>query len=132
MAHAVRRRDISSTKVKALPEWLGQCTLLEILCVPPAAGLAAVRGGAARSVADLFCRRLRGAAAAAGPTGFTRERGVADRGYARARRGRPGLRASAAGPRPLGAAARLARRYAHYSELAALPAAVEWPNLKSL
>ncbi len=33
----VRGRDISSTKVKALPESLGQCTLLEHLCVRAAA-----------------------------------------------------------------------------------------------
>ena len=33
-ARAVRGRSISSTKVKALPEWLGQCKLLEQLCVP--------------------------------------------------------------------------------------------------
>jgi hypothetical protein len=32
-AHVVRGRIISSTKVKALPEWLGQCKLLETLCV---------------------------------------------------------------------------------------------------
>jgi hypothetical protein len=30
-ARAVRGRDISSTKLKALPEWLGQCKLLEEL-----------------------------------------------------------------------------------------------------
>jgi hypothetical protein len=33
-ARAVRGRYISSTKVKALPESLGQCKLLEFLCVP--------------------------------------------------------------------------------------------------
>ena len=33
-ARAVRGRDIDSTKVKALPESLGQCKLLETLCVP--------------------------------------------------------------------------------------------------
>ncbi len=32
-AHAVRGRSIYSTKVKALPESLGQCKLLEYLCV---------------------------------------------------------------------------------------------------
>jgi hypothetical protein len=36
------------------------------------------------------------------------------------------------GPEPLGAAARLARRYAYSTELAALPAAVDWPSLKKL
>jgi hypothetical protein len=34
-ARAVHCRWIFSTKVKALPEWLGQCKLLETLCVPP-------------------------------------------------------------------------------------------------
>ncbi len=33
-AHA-RGRFISSTKVKALPKSLGQCKLLQTLCVPP-------------------------------------------------------------------------------------------------
>jgi hypothetical protein len=36
-ARAVRGRYIDYTKVRALPEWLGQCKLLERLCVPPAA-----------------------------------------------------------------------------------------------
>jgi hypothetical protein len=70
-----------------------------------------MRGGAARSVADLFCRRLGGAAAAAGA-----DRVCARQGWGRDRSG----------------GRTVARRYAHYSELAALPAAVEWPNLKSL
>ena len=42
---AVRGRAISGTKVQALPEWLGQCKLLEELCVPrppPPCALAAV------------------------------------------------------------------------------------------
>ncbi len=33
-ARAVRGRYIYSTKVRALPEWLGRCKLLEGLCVP--------------------------------------------------------------------------------------------------
>ena len=33
-ARAVRGRSIASTKVRALPEWLGRCKLLEELCVP--------------------------------------------------------------------------------------------------
>ena len=45
-------------------------------------------------------------------------------------RGRP-ARVSG-GPEPLGAAALVARRYAFDTELAALPAAVDWPNLKTL
>jgi hypothetical protein len=36
-ARAVRGRRIDDTKVKALPESLGQCKLLEELCVAPAA-----------------------------------------------------------------------------------------------
>ncbi len=36
------------------------------------------------------------------------------------------------GPEPPGAAARVARRYAAGSELAALPAAADWPKLKKL
>jgi hypothetical protein len=34
-ARGLHGRYISSTKLKALPEWLGQCTLLYYLCVPP-------------------------------------------------------------------------------------------------
>ncbi len=41
-------------------------------------------------------------------------------------------RAVRGGPDPPGAAARLARRDAYGTELAALPAAVEWPSLKKL
>ncbi len=33
-ARAVHGRSIDYTKVQALPEWLGQCKLLEELCVP--------------------------------------------------------------------------------------------------
>jgi hypothetical protein len=36
------------------------------------------------------------------------------------------------GPEPPGAAARLARRDASNTELAALPAAADWPSLKHL
>ncbi len=43
-ARAVRGRVIRFTKVRALPESLGQCKLLEELCVPPAA--VRDRGGA--------------------------------------------------------------------------------------
>ncbi len=61
---AVGGRWIASTKVRALPEWLGQCKLLETLCVPPAAA-AAVRvsggAGAARGAAapGRWCRSAR-------------------------------------------------------------------------
>ncbi len=41
-------------------------------------------------------------------------------------------RASAAGPEPPGAAARSACRHAGYTELAALPAVVDWPSLREL
>ena len=41
-------------------------------------------------------------------------------------------RALRGGPEPLGAAARSARRWADNTELAALPAAADWPNLKTL
>ncbi len=41
-------------------------------------------------------------------------------------------RAFAVGPEPPGAAARLARRNAHSTELAALPAAADWPSLNTL
>ena len=41
-------------------------------------------------------------------------------------------RAMRGGPEPPGAAARWARRYADNTELAALPAAADWPSLKFL
>ena len=41
-------------------------------------------------------------------------------------------RAVRGGPEPPGAAARVARRSADHSELAALQAAADWPSLKSL
>jgi hypothetical protein len=47
-------------------------------------------------------------------------------------RARPTGAQLAVGPEPPGAAARLARRYASNTELAALPAAADWPSLKSL
>jgi hypothetical protein len=121
--------------VKALPEWLGQCTLLEDLCVRarrrrrervrlcrsewgccgrPPERWAAVRGRARRCGAAVWRGLPSRAVQWRVCTG-------ADRVYARygwaetARRGRT-----------------VARRYASGTELAALPAAVEWPNLKSL
>jgi hypothetical protein len=45
-------------------------------------------------------------------------------------RGRPAR--GRGGPEPPGAAVRLGRRYADNTELAALPAAVDWPSLKEL
>ncbi len=47
-------------------------------------------------------------------------------------RARPDRRAVRGGPGPPGAAARSARRWAHNTELAALPAAADWPSLKIL
>jgi hypothetical protein len=95
-ARAMRGRYIRATKVKALSEWLGQCKLLEYLCVHsrPAAsacGCAGVSGAAvdARPSAGPQCEAVRGGASrpgaacqaaqrsgafAPGPTGFTRVR----------------------------------------------------------
>ncbi len=132
---AVHGRSIDSTKVTALPEWLGQCKLLEELCVPPRRAAALrVRGGAGAALlrVALPCRgagphhaALDAAAAALPVVG----RGRAPRGMA-GTRGRPAR--VRGGPEPLGAAARLARRDAGNTELAALPAAAEWPSLKYL
>jgi hypothetical protein len=47
-------------------------------------------------------------------------------------RARPDRRAVRGGPGPPGAAARWARRDASNTELAALPAAADWPSLKIL
>ncbi len=139
----VRGRSISSKKVRALPEWLGQCKLLETLCVPRpprrrrARSRAAVRVrggfGAALLPRALPRRALNlnhaalDAAAAVSP--------VVGRGRARRAHGwraRPTGARYGVGPEPPGAAARLARREAGGTELAALPAAVDWPNLKTL
>ncbi len=93
-------RSIASTKVRALPESLGRCKLLEELCVPrppPPPPFA--------SAAVPVLRCCRGAGAA------LRVRG---------------------GPEPPGAAALVARRDVSNTELAALPAAADWPNLKIL
>ncbi len=125
-ARAVRGRRIDFTKVTALPESLGRCKLLETLCVPrpPPRRLALLRvraapgAGAGRAALE--------AAAAAAP--------VVGRGRAHARmlgaRGRPAR--VRGGPEPPWAAARLSRRSAADSELAALPVAADWPNLKTL
>jgi hypothetical protein len=59
-ARAVRGRDISRTKVKALPESLGQCKLLETLCVRAAA--LRVLGGAGAALLRVRCRAGRWAA----------------------------------------------------------------------
>ncbi len=110
-AHAVHGRSIRGTKVKALPEWLGRCKLLEGLCVPrpPPPPPVRVRGGAGAALLRVALPR----------------RGAGPRRLRRPARGR-------GGPGPPGAAARWARRDAHNTELAALPAAVEWPSLKYL
>ena len=121
-ARAVRGRSIGSTKVKALPESLGQCKLLETLCVPPspcAASRVCGGGGAA-----LLPRALPHLA-----LGHTAWPSPARAWLARA--ARPARGTGWGRSRPA-AAARFARRHAIRSELAALPAAVDWPKLKRL
>jgi hypothetical protein len=123
---AVHGRSIYSTKVKALPERLGQCTLLESLCVPCAFV-------AVRALPRVRCRAGRWAA----PRGVVCGGG----GGVAGRRPRRAW-ARMFSPRPTGArwggagAARCGRMVAHRdasnTELAALPAAADWPNLKSL
>jgi hypothetical protein len=137
-ARAVRGRSIYATKVKALPESLGQCKLLEFLCVrarrrraPPPCALAAVpalrccawrcRDGELGDTTRRWMRRRRRRRSSAGGRARARVAGA---------RGRPAR--VHGGPEPPGAAARLARRRADNTELAALPAAVEWPKLKTL
>jgi hypothetical protein len=102
---------------------------------PAAAAAVRVRGGAGAALLRVALpRRALGphraaldAAAAALP--------VVGRGRAPRAHGcavvRPGARSRSAGAAPR-AAARLARRWASNSELAALPAAADWPNLKYL
>ncbi len=135
-ARAVRGRWITSTKVRALPESLGQCKLLEELCVPrppppPLFAFAAVpalrcgawrcrTGALGRTARRWMRRRWRCRLPAAADPAHAWLAPAADR------------RAVQGGPEPPGAAARWARRYAHNSELAALPAAADWPNLKIL
>jgi hypothetical protein len=66
-ARALHGRFIDNTKVKALPEWLCNCKLLESVCVPPAA----------RRRARLWrCRRCAAAACAAAPGAGPAPRGV--------------------------------------------------------
>ncbi len=62
---AVRGRIIYNTKVKALSESLGQCKLLETLCVPrpPPATAVRDRGGAGAALLRVRCRAGRWAAA---------------------------------------------------------------------
>ncbi len=102
---------------------------------PAAAAAVRVRGGVGAALLRLaLARRALGpsraaldAAAAASPD-VGRRPSPARAWLARA----ADRRAVAAGPEPPGAAARSARRYAYNTELAALPAAVDWPNLKTL
>jgi hypothetical protein len=136
-AGAVRGRYISGTKVRALPEWLGQCKLLEELCVPrpsppPPCAFAvvpALRCCAWRCRAGALepPRAALYAAAAALP--------VVGRGRAPRAHGwrvRPtGARSGLGRSRPA-RPHRRARRFASDTELAALPAAADWPNLKTL
>jgi hypothetical protein len=132
-ARAVRGRSIDSTKVQALPESLGRCKLLERLCVPrpspppctftavPAPQCCAWRCRAERRTARRRMRRRRRCRSSAAAEPRARMAGA----RSRPARGRDG-------PEPPGAAARSARREAHNTELAALPAAAEWPSLKTL
>ena len=66
---AVRGRVISATKVKALPESLGQCKLLETLCVGAAAPPAVRASAAERAFALLRVRAACGAGRWAAPRG---------------------------------------------------------------
>ncbi len=113
-ARAVHGRYIRATKVKALPESLGQCKLFISLCVPPPPP---------RRERVRLCRSKWGCC------GRLPERWAVVQG--RARRcdaaGR-GLPSRAAPWRVCTGADRDASR----TELAALPAAVEWPDLTTL
>ncbi len=120
-ARAVRGRSIDGTKVEALPESLGQCTRLEGLCVP--------RPPPRRRARLRRCAAARGAAALDAAAAALPVRGRGPRAHVW--RERP----TGARPGRAGAARRgrtVASRYAYNSELAALPAAVEWPKLKTL
>jgi hypothetical protein len=136
-ARAVRGRYIVGTKVEALPEWLGQCTLLEYLCVPrppppPPCACAAVPAAALLRVA--LPRRALGpsraalAAAAAALPVVGRRPSPAHAWLARAADRRAFAVGRSRPARPHG----WARRFADNTELAALPAAADWPSLKRL
>jgi hypothetical protein len=133
---AVRGRHITSTKVTALPEWLGQCKLLVTLCVPrpppPPCAFAAVpalRCCAWRCRAGRWGRRHAALDAAAKALPVVGRRPSPARAWLARVADR---RAVGGGPEPPGAAAQLARRDAGGTELAALPAAADWPNLMYL
>jgi hypothetical protein len=110
-ARTVRGRSIDATKVRALPESLGRCTLLEELCVP--------RPPPRRRARSRRCWRCAAARGAAAPSAGAEPRGVGCGGGGvagrrpsaepRARmagaRGRPAR--VGGGPEPPGAAARL-------------------------
>jgi hypothetical protein len=103
--------------------------------VPAAAAAVRVRGGAGAALLRVALPRRalgpRRAAldAAAGALPVV-GRGRAPRAHGW--RARPDRRAVRGGPEPPGAAARGARRYAYDTELAALPAAADWPSLRIL
>jgi hypothetical protein len=92
--YAVRGRDIGATKVTALPESLGQCKLLEKLCVPrpppPPCAIAAVP---ALRCCAWRCRRCAAARGAAALGAGAEPRGVgctgARSGVGRSRPARP-------------------------------------------
>ncbi len=100
----------------------------------PAAAAVRVRGGAGAALLRVALPRrapgraaLDAAAAAALPV-VGRGRAPRTHGW----RARPTRARFWGGPEPPGAAARLARRKAYNTELAALPEAADWPNLKTL
>jgi hypothetical protein len=130
-------RAIYATKVKALPESLGQCKLLETLCVPrPPPVRVRVRGGAGAALLPRALPRsaqgwhhvaLNAAAEMLPVVG--RRPSPAHAWLARAARPARGTGWGRSRPAE---AARSARRNADDTELAALPAAAEWPSLKIL
>ena len=98
---AVRGRSIGGTKVKALPEWLGRCKLLETLCVrarpPPCAFRLRCAAAACAAAAGRWAgtaRRLDAAAAVLPAVGRSRRAGL--RPAARPARSRGGANAAPA------------------------------------
>ncbi len=133
-ARAARGRDISSTKVKALPESLGNCTNLASLCVRCCPPPVHVRGGAGAALLRVALpRRVLGPGRAALYAAAALLL-VAGRAEPRARmssaRGQPARLEGWAGAARRGHT--VARRDASNTELAALPAVVDWPNLREL
>ncbi len=109
--------------MRALPESLGQCKLLEGLCVPPAAPFAAMPA-------------LRCCACAAAPGAGLRHAALDVAAALQVLRPGRAWLAPASDRRAVGGeggrSRPVARRSASNTELAALPAAAEWPSLKEL